>query len=478
MFGGCPVMRITTTHTMKKLKRQNTKRNKAAAAASASHALGAACHPDAAGIDIGAEELVAAVPHGRGDAPNVRTFSAFTEGILALRDWLLSCHIKTVAMESTGNYWLCACAALEDAGIEVCLVNARHVKGVPGRKTDVIDAAWLQQLHAAGLLRASFRPQREILPLRYLMRHRSDLVAQAGQQVQLMQKVLTEMNLHIQHVFSDVDGMSAQAIITAILGGERDADKLAALRDRRCRSPLAKIKAALVGDYRAEYLFVLRQCQTRWQQLLASLAECDTELARLTAAIAGVTEEPLPAAGFAQRRVQKNMPAVLPVYEEAHRLLGVDLSAVPGVSGGVLCVLMSELGTAQHIREKFRSAEAFASWLGLCPDNRISGGRILKAGTRKVANRIATILRLAANSLGRAKGRMGEFVRRFKGRLGKAEGIVAGAHKLARIIWAMVVSGQPYDEAKAFDSTPAATARRLQNLQNQAHSLNMKLVPA
>jgi len=267
------------------------------------------------------------------------------------------------------------------------------------------------------------------------MRHRGDLIAQAGQQVQLMQKVLTEMNLHIQHVFSDVDGVSAQAIITAILEGQRDADKLAALRDRRCRSPLAQIKAALVGDYREEYLFVLRQCQTRWQQLLASLTECDAELARLTAAITGVTDAPLPVAGFAQRRVQKNMPAVLPVYEQAHRLLGVDLSAVPGVSGGVLCVLMSELGTAKHIREKFRSAEAFASWLGLCPDNRVSGGRILKAGTRKVANRIATILRLAANSLGRAQGRMGEFVRRFKERLGKAEGIVAGAHKLARIIY-------------------------------------------
>ena len=468
-------MRTTSTQTMNPRKR---KKARPAKTASAPSPLGHACHPDAAGIDIGAEELVAAVPHGRGEGPAVRTFSAFTAGLHALRDWLLACKITTVAMESTGNYWLCACILLEDAGIEVCLVNARHVKGVPGKKTDVIDAAWLQQLHAAGLLRASFRPRREILPLRYLMRHRSDLVAQAGQQVQLMQKVLTEMNLHIQHVFSDVDGVSAQAIITAILGGERDVEKLAALRDRRCRSPLVKIKAALVGDYREEYLFVLRQCQTRWQQLCASLTECDTELARLTAAIAGVTAGPLPAAGFAQRRVQKNMPAVMPVYEEAHRLLGVDLSAVPGISGGVLCVLISELGTAQHIREKFRSAEAFASWLGLCPDNRISGGRILKAGTRKVANRIATILRLAANSLGRAQGRMGEFVRRFKGRLGKAEGIVAGAHKLARIIWAMVVSGQPYDEAKAFDTTPAATARRLKNLQNQALALNMKLVPA
>jgi transposase len=349
---------------------------------------------------------------------------------------------------------------------------------VPGKKTDVCDAAWLQQLHAAGLLRASFRPQKEILPLRYLMRHRGDLVAQAGQQVQLMQKVLTEMNLHIHHVFSDVDGVSAQAIITAILEGHRDADKLASLRDHRCRSSLDKIKSALKGDYRAEYLFVLKQCQARWQQLNESISQCDQEIGLRTAAIAGATDAPLPAAPAAQRRVQKNMTMAMPVYEEAHRLLGVDLSSVPGISGGVLCVLMSELGTAMHIREKFRSAEAFASWLGLCPDNRISGGRILKAGTRKVTNRIANILRMAANALSRAQGRMGEYVRRFKGRLGKAEGIVAGAHKLARIIWAMVVSGQPYDETKAFLSTPASLARRLQNLKNQAKALNMTLVPA
>ena len=196
------------------------------------------------------------------------------------------------------------------------------------------------------------------------------------------------------------------------------------------------------------------------------------------AAISGVTDAPLPAAPAAQRRVQKNMITAMPVYEQAHRLLGVDLSAVPGLSGGVLCVLLSELGTATHIRQKFRSAEAFASWLGLCPDNRISGGRILKAGTRKVSNRIANILRLAANALSREQGPMGEFVRRFKGRLGKAEGIVAGAHKLARVIWALIVSGQPYDEAKAFAITPATTARRLKNLQNQAKALNMTLVPA
>ena len=461
---------------MSKRKRQNHKRNKAAAAAH--HALGASVHPHAAGIDVGAEELVAAVPPGRAQANPIRTFSAFTEGLHALRDWLQECKITTVAMESTGNYWLCACVLLEDAGIEVCLVNARHVKGVPGKKTDVCDAAWLQQLHAAGLLRGSFRPRKDILPLRYLMRHRSDLLTQAGVQVQLMQKVMTEMNLHIHHVFSDVDGESAQRIISAILEGERDPARLAALRDRRCRSPLATIQAALVGDYREEYLFVLRQCQERWQQIGATIAACDEEIARRTAAIAGVTDAPLPEAGAERHRIQKNMPSAMPVYVEAHRLLGVDLSTLPGVSGGVLCTLMSELGTADHIRQKFRSSQAFASWLGLCPDNRISGGRILKARTRKVANRVANILRLAAHALGRSKEPMGDQVRRFKGRLGKAEGITAGAHKLARILWAMITTGLPYDPAKAFKTTAASTARRIKHLHNQAQALGFKLTPA
>ena len=459
---------------MSQRKRQHRKTTRTAAAHSP---LQTVIHPYAAGIDVGATELVCAVPAGRGPGPHVRTFSAFTAGLHELRDWLVACDIKTVAMESTGNYWLCACLLLEDAGIEVCLVNARHIKGVPGKKTDVCDAAWLQQLHAAGLLRGSFRPEKEILPLRYLMRHRGDLLHQAAEQVLLMQKVLTEMNLHIHHVFSDVDGESAQRIITAILGGERDAAKLAALRDPRCRASLAKVLAALKGDFRPEYLFVLRQCQERWQQLGRSLTECDAVIARQTAAVSGVTDAPLPAAPATQRRVHKNMPQTMPVYAEAYRLFGVDLSAVPGVSGGVLCTLLSELGTAVHLREKFRSAEAFASWLGLCPDNRISGGRILKARTRKVANRIATILRLAANSLSRAKGPMGDYVRRFKGRLGKAEGIVAGAHKLARIIWAMIVSGEAYDESKAFAVSASTTARRLKNLQHQAQALNMKLVP-
>jgi transposase len=367
---------------------------------------------------------------------------------------------------------------LQEAGIEVFLVNARHVKGVPGKKTDVCDAQWLQQLHCAGLLKKSFRPERSIVPLRYIMRHRSEIVAEAGRQTQLMQKALTEMNLHIHHVFSDVDGESAQRIITAILRGERDAAKLAALRDKRCRSPLWRILEALKGDYRPEYLFVLGQCQQRWQECLRAIHDCDGQIALLVKAVPGDCDTPAPPAPQGQRRLHKNTPTALPIYEEAFRFYGVDLSAVPGVSTGVLGVLMSEVGTGSQMKKAFRSAQAFASWMGLCPDNRISGGKVLKAKTRKVPSRLAQALRLAAQCVARSDNKIGELCRRLKARLGKAEGIVATAHKLARIIYGMITSSKAYDENEAFKQTPSSKAKRLSNLMKQAQSLGFQLVLA
>lgn len=435
-------------------------------------------HPHAAGIDIGARELVAAVPPQSTTGPSVRTFTSFTADVEALRDWLLGCGIKTAAMESTGNYWITTYDLLEAAGIEVYLVNARHVKGVPGRKTDVQDAAWLQQLHAAGLLRKSFRPAQEIVSLRYLMRHRQGLVATAARQVQAMQKILTEMNLKIQHVFSDIDGVSAQAIITAILAGERDPAKLAALRDRRCRSSVATIQQALVGSYREEYLFVLRQSQSTWQRLQADIVACDAQLTLLTQKVHAEAPGPLPQPVVGtQHKPSKNSPQI-DVFEEAWRYYGVDLSAVPGVSTGLLSVIMSELGTGAQILTSFRSGSAFASWLGLCPDNRISGGRILKAKTRQVANRVANALRMGVFGLHRSQSKMGEYTRRMKGRLGKAEGMTAGAHKLARIIYALIATRQAYDESEAFKITPRSRERQHAQLLKQAEALGFQLVAA
>jgi len=433
-------------------------------------------HPDSAGIDVGAEEFVVAVPFGRGGEASVRTFSAFTSGVEAVRDWLRESGIKTAAMESTGNYWITLYDTLVQAGIEVYLVNARHVKGVPGKKTDVCDAQWLQQLHAAGLLKKSFRPDQDIVPLRFLMRHRGELVGDASKQLQLMQKSLTEMNLKIHHVFSDIDGVSAQAIIDAILGGERDANKLAALRDKRCRSSLAEIKEALRGDYRAEYLFVLRQSQQIWKQLLEAITQCDQQIAEISARVTCTVDTPLPADPFRKRTVSKNSPQFA-ILEEAWRFYGVDLSTAPGVGPRVLSALMSEVGTREHLLKSFRSGAALASWVGLCPDNRISGGKVLKAKTRKVACRLAEALRLAAFGLHRSETKLGEYFRRMKARLGKAEGLVATAHKLVRILYGMIQSQRPYEEAEAFKITPQTLARRLRNLEKQAAGLGLQLQP-
>lgn len=442
-------------------------------------------HPNAAGIDLAAEELVVAVPRDRAEK-FVRTFGSFTSDLLAVRAWLQACGIETVALESTGNYWVPLYQVLEDAGIEVYLVNARVVKGIGGRKTDVADAQWLQpfgpelmaegQLHAAGLLRKSFRPAKDVATLRYLMRHRGNLLRSAATELQLMQKTLNECNLQLHHVFSDLDGQSAQRIIEAILAGERDPQKLAALRDGRCRTPLAKVLKALQGEYRAEYLFVLGQNLERWQQTQRAITALDAQIQAAVAAIE--VDEPAPASEpLPKRRGHKNSPA-FDLFAEAFRFYGVDLAQVPGIATSTLSTLMSELGTGSQILAAFPTAKAFCSWLCVCPDNQISGGKVLVAKTRQSANRVAAALRLCAQALGHCKGLLGEFSRRMKGRLGKAEGITATAHKLARILYALLTTRQSYDEAKAFLLTPAKKARRIKQLMAQAARLGLQLTPA
>ena len=433
---------------------------------------------DAAGIDVGAEELVVAVPRDRA-LQSVRTFGTFTADLHELRAWLQACRIQTVALESTGNLWVPLYQILEEAGLEVFLVNARDVKGIGGRKTDVVDAQWLQQLHTAGLLRKSFRPTKEVTVLRYLMRHRGDLLQEAGRHVQRMQKTLSECNLKLHHVFSDLDGQSAQRILKAILAGERDPRTLARLRDARCRAPLAKVLKALEGEYREEYLFVLGQELARWEATQEAVQALDLKIQQVIAGLAVEETAPpsAPPPPLPRRRGHKNTPA-FDLFAEAYRFYGVDLAAVPGISSSLLGVLMSELGTGAQIRAAFRSAKAFSSWLALCPENRISGGKILAAKTRQSANRVATALRLCAQALSHSKSRLGELCRRFKGRLGKAEGITAAAHKLARILFSMLTTRQAYDEAKAFALSPANEARRKRQFIAQAERFGLKFVPS
>lgn len=449
-------------------------------------------HADVAGIDMAAADCVVAVPPDR-DARPIRTFLLTTDGLHALRDWLLQCRVRNVVLEATGNYWVPLYDILEDAGVEVWLCNARHAKGVPGHKSDVQDAEWLRQLHTAGLLRRSYRPDKEVRPLRYLLRHRAALIQSASRCEQHMQKVLNELNLRLHHVLSDLTGATGTRILDAIEAGERNPAVLAGLKDHRCHASQAELIAALTGNYQPQYLFVLKQCRVEHSHLQTLITEVDEQLAGLMAPLpdaplppsaspASATEvapaarPPMPKIPPSKAKLQRNTPHA-PIWQEAWRVFGVDLSGIPGVSASVLAVMMAEVGGATHLKAHFATSERFCSWLGLCPDNRVSGGKRLSAKTRKVSNRLAQVLRLAALAASYSHSVLGDFSRRMKARLGKAEGITATAHKLARILYALITTGRPYDEAKAFAPSLRATSNRLSRLNKQAKTIGMQLVP-
>jgi transposase len=433
-------------------------------------------HPDAAGIDIGATEIFVAVPTARDENP-VRSFPTFTQDLNALADWLHCCGIKTVAMESTGVYWIPLFQILETRGLEVCLVNAHHAKNVPGRKTDVSDCQWLQYLHSVGLLRASFRPAQEICAVRTLLRHREGLVQMASGQVQHMQKALDQMNLQIHHVLSDITGVTGLAIVDAILGGERDPLVLAKLRDWRVRASEEIVAKSLVGDYRREHLFTLRQSLVAYRQCQKLIAECDQEIHRGLETLPSktdVVQAPLPPAKAATKKRRVGVPDY-DLRAQHYRILGVDLTQVPGMSSLIIHTVLTEVGPDFS---KFRSPSAFASWLGLCPDNDISGGKVLWAGTRKVNNRAAKAFRLAAYTLHHSHSALGDHYRRMRAKLGAPQAITATAHKLARITHHLITTGQTYDES-AFAKDETRHKKHAQvRLKAQARALGFQLVPA
>ena len=353
------------------------------------HRRTTAIRSDAAGIDIGARLIHVAVAAER-DARPVRECQTFTQDLYALADWLEACGVRTVAMESTGVYWIPLFQILEARGFEVCLVNARHVKHVPGRKTDFADCQWLQYLHSVGLLTASFRPAQHICGLRSLLRHRESLIQAAAAHVQRVQKALDQMNLQRHHVISDLTGMTGLAIIDAILSGERDATKLAALRDWRVHASQETIRKALVGDYRPEHVLTLRQSLGAYRHYQQLVAECDIEIERhLTAMPDAHPGAPIaPPATVGRRKPRGNQPHV-DLRAHLHRLFGVDLTTIPGIDVLTAHTLLTEVGADLS---KFPTPAAFASWLGLCPDNRISGGKVLSVRTRRVKNRAALAL--------------------------------------------------------------------------------------
>jgi transposase len=434
-------------------------------------------HPHAAGIDIGATELYVCVPLDRDPQP-IRRFGTFTEDLLAVATWLQQCGVTTVAMESTGVYWIPLFQILETRGVEVCLVNARHVKNVPGRKTDVQDCQWLQYLHSVGLLRASFRPPETVCAVRSLLRHRDTLVQLAATHTQHMQKALTQMNLQLHHVLSDLTGVTGLAILDAILAGERDPAVLAGHRDRRIKASAATIAKALVGDYRPEHLFTLRQSVDAYRQYQRLIGECDREVQSLLAAFASTrdpAQHPLPAAPASRRKTRGTSP--VPGFDlrtELYRVLGTDLTQVPGLQTPTVHTLFAELGADLS---PFPSGGHFASWLGLCPDNRISGGQVLSVKTRHVKHRVAYALRLAAQSLSRSQSVLGGFFRRMRAKLGAPKAITATAHKLARIIYHLITTRQPYDESRLAAAEADHQRRTESRLRAQARALGFQLVP-
>jgi transposase len=370
-------------------------------------------------------------------------------------------------MEATGVYWIPLYQILETRGFEVCLVNARHVKNVPGRKTDVQDCQWLQYLHAVGLLRASFRPPETVCAVRSLLRHRDTLVRLAAAHTQHIQKALNQMNLQLHHVLSDITGVTGLAILDAILAGERDPQVLAERRDHRIKASRETIAKALVGDYRTEHLFTLRQSLASYRHYQRLLGECDVEVQALLGDFASAAAPPpLPPPTPAPR---------FDLRAELARILGTDLTQVPGLQTPTVSALFSELGADLA---KFPSGKHFASWLGLCPDNRISGGKVLSVKTRHGTHRVAQALRLAAQSLSRSQSVLGGFFRRLRATRGAPKAITATAHTLARIASHLLTTRQSYAETRLAAAEAQHRQRTESRLRAQARALGFQLVPA
>jgi transposase len=399
-------------------------------------------HPHAAGIDIGASSHFVAVPPDRDDQP-VQEFPSFTEDLERLANWLGVCGIDTVAMESTGVYWIPLFELLEARGFTVYLVNARHVKNVPGRKSDVLDCQWLQQLMSFGLLRGAFRPQGDVCAPRAVARQRAMLLRYQARHIQHMQKALTQMNIQLGQVISDVAGETGQKIIRAILAGERDGATLAKLRNVRIRAGEEEITKALQGNWREEHLFALRQAVALYDAYAGQLGECDRQLETMLEALAQHAGEP----GKPKRRSKAKNAPKFDLRSHLFKLCGVDLTRIDGIDVTTAFTVLAEVGADLS---RFKNAKHFASWLGLCPGTKISGGKVLSGKSKRTANRAAQALRLAAVSLRTSQSALGAYYRRLCARMDKPRAVTACAHKLARLIFALLTRGEDYvDQGQA-----------------------------
>ena len=427
-------------------------------------------HPNAAGIDIGSAAHFVAVPPDRDDEP-VREFASFTADLHRLADWLDACGVDTVAMESTGVYWIALYELLEARGFTVLLVNARHVKNVSGRKSDVLDCQWLQQLMSFGLLRGAFRPADQVCVLRSLSRQRTMLLRSQGRFVQHMQKALTQMNIQLANVISDVAGETGQKILRAIVAGERDGLALARLKNSRIRASEDEIAKSLQGSWRAEHLFALKQALDAFDFCGTQLAECDAQVQAQLQALHVREDEP---AQGKKRGRARNAPK-FDLRTQLFQMCGVDLTRIDGIDVTTALVVVSEVGADMG---KFPSDKHFASWLGLCPGTKITGGKVMSSKTKRCANRAAQALRLAAAALRSSQSALGAYYRRLCARMDKPKAVTAAAHKLARLIYAMLSHGQEYTDRGQDYFEERYRQRVLHNLAQKAKAMGMQLVPS
>jgi len=440
-------------------------------------------HPHAAGIDVGNSAHYVAVRPDR-DPDAVRRFECFTADLHRLADWLQQCGVTTVAMQSTGVYWIPVYEILDARGFEVYLVNARHTKNLPGRKTDVQESQWLLKLHTYGLLRNSFHPSAAIRVVRTYWRQRGDHVQAVSTCIQRMQKVLTQMNIQLANVISDLSGWTGQRIVRAILAGERDPQKLAALRHPGIHATRETIAKSLEGTWQPDLLFVLQQEVTMYDAYLQRIAECDQALERhlksFTDKVLDTPSAAAPSAPAAPRatRVKHRRKAgshtpQFDLGQELYRISGVDLTRIDGIDVGVAQTVISEVGLDMT---RWKTEAHFASWLGLCPDNRITGGKVIRKGTRHVINRAATALRLAATTLLRSQSYLGAQYRRLRGRLGAPKAITAMAHKLARLVYRMLKWGHEYVDKGLQYYEDRHRQQELRFLQKKAAKLGLLIV--
>ena len=431
-------------------------------------------HPDAAGIDIGNESHYVGVPPTR-DSQSVRRFGCTTAELKAMADWLKQCGIRTVAMQSTGVYWIAVYDILEQAGLEVYLVNAGDTKNLPGRKSDVQESQWLMKLHTYGLLRNSFRPSQEIRTMRSYWRQRNDLVQSAGRHIQRIQKALTQMNIQLANVLSDVSGMTGQAIIKAILAGQRDPHKLAAFRDHRVKASEEEIARSLEGNWEEDVLFMLKQEQDGYEFCLKQMAECDQRLEQYLQQredrSAGAT---LPEEKRKERlKKKKGNKPLFDLRTGLFRMTGTDLTRIDGIDVMTAMTILSEAGWDMS---KWKTEDHFVSWLRLCPDNRISGDKIIGKGRLPTNNRVSIALRMAANALRTSKTYLGAQFRRLRSRLDTPVAIKAMAAKLARLVYRMLRYGMKYVDQGAKFYEAQHRQLQIKHLKTKAAKFGFQLI--